>query len=84
MGILSRLARQPAARKLVYASKGRWLVERDYEELKDIELERLRGARVARLSSSPDAVHRGLRVSGSGVSLRLEQQVRAFALTLTR
>jgi SRSO17 transposase len=32
------LKQQTSLRKLVYACKGRWPVERDYEELKDIGL----------------------------------------------
>lgn len=34
----STLSRRISLRKLVYASKGRWPVERDYEELKDVGL----------------------------------------------
>jgi SRSO17 transposase len=35
---LSTLRQQTSLRKLVYAAKGRWPIERDYEELKDIGL----------------------------------------------
>jgi SRSO17 transposase len=35
---LSTLKRQTTLRKLVYVAKGRWPIERDYEELKDIGL----------------------------------------------
>lgn len=34
----STLQRQTSLRKLVYAAKGRWPIERDYEELKDMGL----------------------------------------------
>lgn len=34
----STLKQQTSLRKLVYAAKGRWPIERDYEELQDIGL----------------------------------------------
>ena len=62
---LSNLPPRTALKDLVHTAKARWLIERDYQELKqEIGLGPLRGPRLARLPPPRQPLHRGLRLPG--------------------
>ena len=76
---LSTLPEHITRRALVNATKLRWRIERDYQDLKqELGLRPLRGTRVAWLSPSRHAVHRRLRIpplrKGSDSPLRTTQR----------
>ena len=62
---LSTLPADTALVELVHLAKHRWIIERDYQELKqELGLGPLRRTRLARLSSSRHLMHRGLWIPG--------------------
>src|SRR3954464_7016004 len=62
---LSNLPPRTPLKDLVHTAKARWLIERDYQELKqEIGLGHYEGPRLARLPSSRQPLHRSLRLPG--------------------